>query len=265
MRADFNQKLINGKWAENSMRIALNNTKKFFAIGYGPSEVREDLPIEQQKLRKELIKESSNGLRRPDLLVFHKKHENKVIKIIESLPKDWDITDEMFLIPLLKLAIWAAEIKFSQYIVEMMKDWGTSLREQPRLKKFNLGLGLPKDAKIPHIFLKKQDKDGLLAWQNEHNIPVHVWQVFLDHCFGVSLKSFCDFSDKNILRQTTQNGLSDSFQTYDCPYYLGYKQATMKEKPIIESEIITQRTGRVETALIVKDGRFKVNEVAINW
>jgi hypothetical protein len=65
--------------------------------------------------------------------------------------------------------------------------FGAELKPQKRLGG---KLGLKKNAVLPTIIIKEEDREPLLAWQDLNNIPIHVWHVFFDMAFGLASAAF---------------------------------------------------------------------------
>jgi hypothetical protein len=60
--------------------------------------------------------------------------------------------------------------------------FGVPLKPQKRLGG---KLGLAKNAVLPTIILKDEDRRPLLEWQAQRQVPIHIWHVFYDLAFGL--------------------------------------------------------------------------------
>ena len=84
--SDFLMRWSQGVWSENRLIEAVNQTKKYFAIPYGPSGTAPTDDVRAFELYFELLEEAGLGkIKRPDLLIFRKSDEQELTKILESV------------------------------------------------------------------------------------------------------------------------------------------------------------------------------------
>lgn len=65
-----------------------------------------------------------------------------------------------------------------------MPDYEALLKPQKRL---NGSLGLKKNAVLPTVIVKEEDRSRLRDWQTRNGIPIHVWQAVYDLAWGIHL------------------------------------------------------------------------------
>jgi len=179
--SDFLMCWSQGAWSEERIIQAVNDTCEFFAIPYGPSGTAPDKDIREFERYFERLEAAGLGKnKRPDLLIFKNSSQGIVDKIIHSVggagklpftPESSDVIQE-----LLGSAILAVECENSLWKGSHMPDYGKELKPQKRLGGKP---GLRKNAVLPTLILKKEDREPLQQWQDTNSIPIHIWHVFL--------------------------------------------------------------------------------------
>jgi len=83
-------------------------------------------------------------------------------------------------------AEWLDDVLLNPPLLPWSEFWphfSTPLKPQRRLG----GLpGLPKNAVLPTIIIKEEDRKLLAGWQTKRRIPIHIWHVFYDAAYGLS-------------------------------------------------------------------------------
>jgi hypothetical protein len=85
---------------------------------------------------------------------------------------------------LLSKAILAVECENSLWRAERMPSFGVALSPQRRTGGKP---GLPKAAVVPTVILKQEDREPLKTWEAQRGVPIHIWHVFFEMAFGISL------------------------------------------------------------------------------
>lgn len=178
-----------GVWSEERFTQAANATGRYFAIPYGPSGTAPTDDVRAFELYFERLEAAGLGrLKRPDLLLFAASDRPDVDNLlaalggVEELPftpeSDANIT------ALLAASVCAIECENSLWVGRQMPDYGKPLTPQKRLS----GLpGLKKNAVVPTVIIKDEDREFLKRWQSERGVPIHIWHAFYDLAFGLSL------------------------------------------------------------------------------
>ena len=84
--SDFLMRWSQGVWSEKRLLDAVNKTRKFFAIAYGPSGTAPTNDVRAFELYFERLDATGLGkIKRPDLLVFNKKDKASVTKFLRAL------------------------------------------------------------------------------------------------------------------------------------------------------------------------------------
>ena len=189
--SDFLMRWSQGVWSEERITQAVNETDEFWALPYGPSGVAPDNDVRAFELYFERLENAGLGkMKRPDLLIFRKIDEQGVLAIVEGLggigelPFTLEESSEMQAI--LAKALVAVECENSLWKASQMPDFAAELRPQKRLDGKP---GLKKNAVLPTVIIKDEDRKPLLDWQSQRGIKIHVWQVFYDQAWGMSLET----------------------------------------------------------------------------
>ncbi len=179
--SDFLMRWSQGLWSEERVIEAVNETKDYFALPYGPSSTAPSDAREAELYFQRLDNAGVGQLKRPDLLVFRNADERAVRRAAESIggvPElPFTSEEEPAMEELLGRATLAVECENSLWRASRMPDYGAELRPMTRLGG---ALGLKKTAVLPTIIVKEEDRNPLLTWQEQCGIDIHIWHVFLD-------------------------------------------------------------------------------------
>ena len=268
--SDFLMRWSQGVWSEKRLIHAVNNTTDdFYVIAYGPSSTAPDNDVRAFELYFERLEEAGLGqMKRPDLLVFKRKDKNKVDKIIQKLGGEDELPfiKESEMTDLLDLAIVAIECENSLWVAEKMPSYGEELRPMKRLggKK-----GLPKNAVLPTVIIKEEDREPLFKWQNKNKIPIHVWHVFFDKAYGLSLNEAQRLIDEQLILPNTQvfqapGGATTSKSIYKFYYHYAYPLAIATERPELIPDFIEDKNGHILPYVKFQGGNLTILPEAIN-
>lgn len=187
--SDFLMRWSQGVWSEERLTQAVNQHGEFFIIPYGPSGTAPDDDLRAFELYFERLEAAGLGqIKRPDLLVFKREDERLVMRAVENIGgiSELPFTQETDanMQDILSKALVGIECENSLWQGKLMPDYKTDLKPQKRLGG---KLGLKKNAVLPTIIIKEEDREPLQSWQNSTGVPIHVWHVFFDMAFGISL------------------------------------------------------------------------------
>jgi len=259
-----------GVWSERRLKEAINNTGKYYAISYGLSGPAPEDPKELPKYFERLEKAGHGEVKRPDLLIFKREDAEIVARIIKEFggEKELPFVGEESLKPLLERALVAIECENSMWIVENMPNWGEKLRPQRRLKG---KLGLPKNAVVPNIIVKDEDRDPLNLWQRLWQTPIHVWHAFYDRVFGISLDDMERSIVEGFAIEKKQDyhspaGKVSTKKTWNIPYYYPsvYEVGRSVEEPKLKADFIVDKNGHVLPYVRFEGGRIELSEQCLS-
>jgi len=249
--SDFLMRWSQGVWSEERIVHAVNQTGEFFAVPYGPSGTAPD-DVRSFELYFERLEAAGLGvMKRPDLLVFKKKDQKEISKLIEGIGgiSELPFTAEegQSIQKILSKAILAVECENSLWKGAMMPDYGTELKPQKRLGG---RLGLRKGAVLPTIIVKEEDREPLQTWQARHRIPVHIWHVFFDMAFGISLDETQRLIAEGYILPTEQTfqapgGATTKKSLYKFYYHYAYLLGDSSEEPNLVAKSITDKNGHI--------------------
>lgn len=268
--SDFLMRWSQGVWSEKRLIQAVQQTERFVALPYGPSGTAPDQdPREVELYFERLDRASSDGLKRPDLLLLRKRDEAAAGKAIaeigglEELPFTHE--DDPRMQALLATSVVAIECENSLWRARQMPDYGSDFTPQRRLGGKP---GLKKMAVLPTIIIKEEDREKLRDWQTRRGIPIHVWHVFYDLAFGIAFDSVEDLIEKGLIEQTEQvfqapGGATTRKTIYKIYYQYGYPLGETRDEPNLKADHITDKNGHILPYVRFEGGTFALSAEAI--
>ncbi len=269
--SDFLMRWSQGVWSEERITQAVNQTNEFFAIPYGPSGTAPDDDVRAFELYFERLEAAGLGkIKRPDLLVFNARDQKRVVKAVEKIGGVGELpftneTDTNMQVILSK-AVVAVECENSLWKGKLMPDFEAELKPQKRLGG---KLGLKKNAVLPTIILKEEDRQPLQAWQDANGIPIHIWHVFFDMAFGLALDHAQRLIEDGLILPTEQTfqapgGATTRKSLYKFYYHYGYPLGDALEEPKLVAKSITDKNGHILPYVHFKNGRMSLRNEALN-
>lgn len=279
--SDFLMRWSQGVWSENRLREVLNSTGEFYALPYGPSGTApEDDPRAVELYFLRLENAGLGKLKRPDLLIFRENDKPEVESVVyqiaglhaessrfEEAVKELPFTNEEhpLMQHLLAKTIVAVECENSLWVAKQMPFYGTALKPQKRLGG---KLGLAKNAVLPTIILKDEDRQPLLAWQRQHVTPIHIWHVFFDLAFGIALDEAERLIAEGLIEPTKQVFQAPGGQTttkfiYKVYYHYAYELGKAIEQPKLIAAHIVDKNGHVLPYVKFDGGSLKFDAQAL--
>ena len=266
--SDFLMRWSQGVWSEIRLTKAINKTTNYYAIPYGPSGVAPKDDVRKFELYFEKLEKAGLGKnKRPDLLLFEKKKQEKVNKIIQDVGgvNELPFTPEIELKSLIKEAIMAIECENSLWVAKKMPDYNSKLRPMRRL---NGKMGLKKSAILPTIILKEEDNIPLLTWQNINNLPIHIWHVFFDMAYGISIDRVQKLINGGLIDPTVQifqapGGATTKKIIYKIYYHYAYKLGISVENPKLIPKYIEDKNGHILPYITFEGGDLEITKEAL--
>lgn len=267
--SDFLMRWSQGVWSEKRLIDATNKTNLFYAIPYGPSGTAPTNDVRAFELYFERLEAAGLGhIKRPDLLVFKIADKAFVDKFIESIGGEEElpfITEDK-LQPIIQKAIIAVEAENSLWVAEKMPAWNIPMKAQKRLGG---KMGVPKTAVLPSIFIKEEDREPLLRWQNENKKQIHVWQVFFDRAFGLEFSEAEKLISEGFTLPTIQvfqapGGATTKKSLYKHAYHHAYPVGIPTEKPKLISDYVEDKNGHILPYVKFEGGSLTMSDEVIN-
>ncbi|HEY4516752.1 type II restriction endonuclease [Candidatus Kaiserbacteria bacterium RIFCSPHIGHO2_02_FULL_54_11b] len=266
--SDFLMRWSQGVWSESRLLEAVNENGKYFAIPYGPSGTAPTDDVRAFELYFERLEAAGLGkIKRPDILVFKKTDEQEIHRIVESVGgvQELPFIVEEKLRPLLDKAIVAVEAENSLWKSKKMPDYATEFTPQKRLGG---KLGLKKVAILPTIIIKEEDRKPLKRWQEQSGIKIHVWHVFYDQAFGISLDEAERLFAEGLIQPTIQTfqapgGATTKKAIYKIYYRYAYPLGEAIEEPSLVSDSVEDKNGHILPYVKFHGGKLVLHEDAI--
>lgn len=267
--SDFLMRWSQGVWSEKRIIDAINNTKYFFAIPYGPSGTAPTDNVKSFELYFERLESAGLGnVKRPDLLIFDSTKEEFVEKYLykvggrEELP----FIPESDLNTLLEKVKLAVECENSLWVAEKMPDYNSKLTPQKRLGG---KLGLKKNAVLPTVIIKEEDRIPISRWQEKNNIPIHVWHVFYDRAYGLAFDEAERLVKEGLILPTIQTfhapgGATTRKVIYKYYYHYAYLFGTATEQPRLIPDFIQDKNGHILPYVRFEGGSLQITNETLN-
>jgi len=269
--SDFLMRWSQGVWSEERITQAVNQHGEFFVIPYGPSGTAPDDDVRAFELYFERLEAAGLGtIKRPDLLIFKREDEKFVMKAVESLGGISELPfmqeTDANMQKILSKALVAIECENSLWQGSLMPDYKAELKPQKRLGGKP---GLKKNAVLPTIIIKEEDREPLQTWQNSSGIPIHVWHVFFDMAFGIALDEAQRLVREGYILPTEQvfqapGGATTKKSLYKFYYHYGYPLGNAVEEPKLVAKSITDKNGHILPYVHFEDGTMNIREEALN-
>lgn len=262
--SDFLMRWQQGVWSEKRLVEAVNATGIYVALPYGPSGTAPQDDVRAYELYFERLEAAGLGqVKRPDLLIFRQDvYNNEVKKMVadiggvvelQFLPED-DLSD------LIALATVAIECEQSLWIAEKMPDYKSVMKPMKRLGN---KLGFKKNAVLPTIILKEEDRSPLQQWQATHDVPLHIWHVFFDRAYGIAFDDAIGYIDEGLIEPTDQvfqapGGATTRKSIYKIYYQYGYQLAVATQKATAVAEYIEDKNGHILPYVRFEGGQMEL-------
>ncbi len=259
-----------GVWSERRVVQAVNATDKYFAMTYGPSGTApNDDPRSVELYFERLDQAGLREMKRPDILIFRRTDQATVTAIVDALggPEELPFTPEedSDMHDILSRAILAVECENSLWKASQMPDYGSELRPMRRLDG---QLGLPKNAVLPTVIVKQEDRAPLQKWQQARGIDIHIWHMFYDMAFGLALDSLEELISTERIQATHQTfqapgGATTEKIIYKTYYHYAYPLGHALHEPQLIADHIVDKNGHVLPYVRFEGGRFAIEEEAL--
>lgn len=267
--SDFLMRWSQGVWSEKRLIDAVNKTNQFYAIPYGPSGTAPTGDVRAFELYFERLEAAGLGnIKRPDLLIFKIDDKSFVDNFLESIGGEEELPFiiEDKLNDLISKAIIAVECENSLWVAEKMPAYNTPLKAQKRLGG---KMGLAKNAVLPAVIIKEEDRIPLNKWQKQNKIPIHVWHVFFDRAYGLSFDEAQRLVKDGLILPTEQvfqapGGATTRKLIYKYYYHYAYPLAISNERPDLIPAYIEDKNGHILPYVKFKGGSLEITPDALN-
>ena len=165
----------------------------------------------------------------------------------------------------MKRAILAIECENSLWVARKMPHFETSLKAQKRLGG---KLGLAKAAVTPTVILKEEDRSFLRGWQDQNQVPIHLWHAFYDLAFGLSLDRIEELITTGLIEPTLQkfqapNGATTEKSIYKIYHHYAYPLGETTGKVTLTAEAITDANGHILPFVRFEGGNLQLSSEAL--
>jgi hypothetical protein len=266
--SDFLMRWSQGVWSEKRLTDAINQTNQFYAIPYGPSGTAPTDDVRAFELYFERLEAAGLGkIKRPDLLIFKIEEKSYVDDFLKDIggSEELPFIVENELQPLIRKSLIAVECENSLWVAEKMPDYNKEMKPQKRLEG---KIGLSKSAVLPTVIIKEEDRIPLNRWQIENNIPIHIWHVFFDKAYGLSLNQAEQLVKEGLIEPTIQTfqapgGATTKKAIYKFYYHYAYHLGISTEKPTLVPDYIEDKNGHILPYVKFAGGSLQITQNAL--
>ena len=129
--------------------------------------------------------------------------------------------------------------------------------------------GLPKNAVVPTIIVKDQDRKPLLEWQRGSGLEIHIWHLFYDVGFGISLDSAETLIKSGQVSPTSQvfqapSGATTRKIIHKVPHYHAYQLAETLEEPTLVADKLVDKNGHILPYVKFEGGKILLTKEALS-
>jgi len=261
--SDFLMRWSQGRWSEEIVIRALNQTRQFGVIPYGPSTVAPDDPRELELFFEKMDTINQEG-KRPDLLLYDKLAFTWAQTQLEHRLGSIEKMAESPSAPLrdvIARARAALEIENSLWVTEKMPGFGKPFSRYKRGK--NKGRLKPAGV-IPTIIVKQEDIPRLQQWEADFGVPIYVVHIFYDRGYFIKFDDVLALLDSGELgletqRFTNPDGTAASpKQVVKVPYILGKEFGTVSG-PTLSPKTFVDKNGKVMTYVTFSGGDIQLS------
>ena len=130
-------------------------------------------------------------------------------------------------------------------------------------------MGLAKNAVLPTVIIKEEDRIPLSGWQEENKIPIHVWHVFYDRAYGLAFDEAERLVKEGYIEPTIQTfqapgGATTKKVIYKYYYHYAYPLGIAIERPKLISACIEDKNGHILPYVKFEGGSLEITHDAIN-
>ena len=147
-----------------------------------------------------------------------------------------------------------------------MPAFNTPMKPQKRLGG---KLGLPKTAVLPTVIIKEEDRVPLSRWQEENNVPIHVWHVFFDRAYGLAFDEAERLVREGLIEPTIQTfqapgGATTKKVIYKYYYRYAYPLGISIEQPRLVPNFVEDKNGHILPYVKFEGGSLDITHDALN-
>lgn len=261
--SDFLMRWSQGRWSEEIVIRALNQTDQFGVIPYGPSTVAPDDPQELELFFEKMDAINQEG-KRPDLLLYDKPTfawaQTQLGHRLGSVEKMAESPSVPFR-DVIARARAALEIENSLWVTEKMPGFGKPFSRYTRGK--NKGRLKPAGV-IPTIIVKQEDIPRLQQWETDFGIPIYVVHIFYDRGYFIKFDDVLARLDSGELglemqRFTNPDGTAASPKPIVKVPYILCKEFGTVSGPTLSPKTFVDKNGKVMTYVTFSGGDIRLS------
>jgi len=147
-----------------------------------------------------------------------------------------------------------------------MPDYNSQFKPQKRLGG---KLGLKKNAVLPTVIIKEEDRIPLSKWQEENKVPIHVWHVFYDRAYGLPFNEAERLIHEGLIEPTVQTfqapgGATTKKVIYKYYYHYAYSLGISNEQPRLVPDFVQDKNGHILPYVKFEGGSLEITQQALD-
>lgn len=118
------------------------------------------------------------------------------------------------------------------------------------------------------VIIKEEDRAPLLSWQTQAGIKIHIWHVFFDLAFGLSLDRAEELITTGLIEPTVQvfqapGGATAKNVIYKFYYQHAYQLGEAQAEPKLVPEYIEDKNGHILPFVRFEGGGLTLDQEAL--
>lgn len=127
---------------------------------------------------------------------------------------------------------------------------------------------MKKNAVLPTLILKDEDRKPLQKWQAANQIPIHIWHVFYDMAFGISFDCAQSLIKQGLVLPTEQvfqapGGATTRKAIYKIYYHYAYPLGDATQEPELKAKFVEDKNGHILPYVHFAGGRMALRAEAL--
>ena len=268
--SDFLMRWAQGRWSEEIVVRAMNQTSQVGVLPYGPSTIAPEDPKALEIFFEKMDAIAGEG-KRPDLLLYDRTTfewaQHELAQRLGGAEKMAE-TPTSVVHDIVAKARAALEIENSLWVTEKMPGFGKPFLRyvRGRRKGRSKAPGI-----VPTVIVKGEDIPRLKAWETRYKIPIYVIQIFYDRGYFIKFSEILALLKSGELEMETQrysnpDGVAATpKQIVKVPYVLCKEFGTVSG-PSLAPKTFVDKNGKVMTYVTFSGGEIHLShDVLDEW
>lgn len=262
--SDFLMRWAQGRWSEEIVVRAMNQTNQVGVLPYGPSTIAPEDPKALEIFFEKMDTIASEG-KRPDLLLYDQttfewaRHElDERLGGVEKMAE----ASTSVVHDVVAKARAALEVENSLWVTEKMPGFGKPFLRyvRGRRKGRSKAPGI-----VPTVIVKEEDVPRLKAWEARYKVPIYVVQIFYDRGYFIKFSEVLALLKSGEVEMETQrysnpDGVAASPKQIVKVPYIFCKEFGTVSGPTLVPQTFVDKNGKVMTYVTFSGGDIQLSQ-----